>query len=105
MLLQQDFELLYRLFPAWLSFYLELIDEGLINIDQLDYFLDHYSAHSLKNEMILLMKKADVMIPEEKWFTNLYSKGNSGSTSIFIILEEVFNLLGFNSPQLAANEK
>ncbi len=91
MLLQQDFELLYRLFPAWLSYYLELIDEGLIDIDRLDYFLGHYSAHSLRNEMILLMEKAGVMIPEEKWFTNLYTKGNSGSASIFIMLEELFN--------------
>ncbi len=91
MLLQQDFELLYRLFPAWLSFYLELIEQGLIKIDELDLFLGHYSAHSLKKEMILLMGKAGVMIPEEKWFTNLYSKGNTGSASIFVILEELFN--------------
>lgn len=88
--LQQDFELLYRLFPAWLSFYIKLINEGLICLDSLDHFVGHYSAHSLRNEMIKLMEQADVMIPEEKWFTNLYDKGNTGSASIFIILEELF---------------
>lgn len=91
MVLQQDFELLYRLFPAWLSYYIELIEEGLINLEQIDHFVGHYSAHSLRKEMIKLMEQADVMIPEEKWFTNLYSKGNTGSASIFIILEELLN--------------
>lgn len=88
--LQQDFELLYRLFPVWLSFYIELINQGLICLNSLDHFVGHYSAHSLRNEMIKLMEQADVMIPEEKWFTNLYEKGNTGSASIFIILEELF---------------
>lgn len=93
MILRQDFDLLYRMFPAWLSFYIELIEQGLINIKDVDYFLGHYSADSLKKEMVSLMKKADVMVPEEKWFTNLYSKGNtgSGSASIFIMLEELLN--------------
>jgi 3-oxoacyl-[acyl-carrier-protein] synthase-3 len=27
-------------------------------------------------------------IPYEKWFTNLYEKGNTGSASFYIILEE-----------------
>ncbi|MEJ2437642.1 MAG: 3-oxoacyl-[acyl-carrier-protein] synthase III C-terminal domain-containing protein, partial [Sulfurovaceae bacterium] len=30
-------------------------------------------------------------IPQEKWFTNLTSKGNTGSASIYIILDEIFN--------------
>lgn len=90
MLLRQDFDLLYRMFPAWLSFYVELIEQGLIDIEDIDYFLGHYSADSLKKEMVGLMKKAGVMIAEEKWFTNLYSKGNTGSASIFIMLEELF---------------
>lgn len=31
------------------------------------------------------------MIPEEKWFTNLATKGNTGAASIFVMLEEAFN--------------
>jgi 3-oxoacyl-[acyl-carrier-protein] synthase-3 len=31
------------------------------------------------------------MIPEERWFTNLYTKGNTGAASLFIMLEELFN--------------
>ena len=31
------------------------------------------------------------MIPEEKWFTNLYTRGNTGCASIYLMLEEIFN--------------
>lgn len=31
------------------------------------------------------------MIPEDRWFTNLRTKGNTGAASIFIMLEEAFN--------------
>jgi 3-oxoacyl-[acyl-carrier-protein] synthase-3 len=37
------------------------------------------------------------MIPEEKWFTNLYTKGNTGSASIFVMLDE-FIRLGLAKP-------
>jgi 3-oxoacyl-[acyl-carrier-protein] synthase-3 len=30
-------------------------------------------------------------IPYEKWFTNLITHGNTGSASIYIMLEELFN--------------
>jgi hypothetical protein len=31
------------------------------------------------------------MIPEEKWLTNLYSRGNTGGASIYLMLKEFFN--------------
>jgi hypothetical protein len=31
------------------------------------------------------------MIPEEKWLTNFYSRGNTGGTSISLMLKELFN--------------
>ena len=37
------------------------------------------------------MLEADCDIPQERWFTNLSSKGNTGSASIYIILEELFH--------------
>jgi 3-oxoacyl-[acyl-carrier-protein] synthase-3 len=30
------------------------------------------------------------VIPEERWFTNLAAKGNTGSASFYIMLEELF---------------
>jgi len=31
------------------------------------------------------------MIPEEKWLTNLYSRGNTGGASIYLMLKEFFH--------------
>lgn len=90
-MLKQDFDLLYKMFPVWIGHYMQLIESGKIVVGDIDYFLAHYSAHSLRQEMIKLLKKTGAMIPEEKWFTNLYQKGNTGSASIYIMLEELFS--------------
>lgn len=89
--LRQDFELLYKLFPAWIGYYMELVEEGVIKPENISHFLAHYSAHSLRREMVKLLEKTHAMIDESKWFTNLYEKGNTGSASIFIMLEELLN--------------
>ncbi|MEN8180748.1 MAG: 3-oxoacyl-[acyl-carrier-protein] synthase III C-terminal domain-containing protein, partial [Pseudomonadota bacterium] len=33
----------------------------------------------------------DFMIPKERWFTNLETKGNTGAASIYIMLDELAN--------------
>jgi 3-oxoacyl-[acyl-carrier-protein] synthase-3 len=91
MLLKQDFELLYRMFPTWVAHYMRLVEEGKIIVGEIDYFLAHYSAKSLREQMVALLEKTGCMIPEERWFTNLYTKGNTGSASIYIMLEELAN--------------
>ena len=30
------------------------------------------------------------MIPEDRWFTNLYDKGNTGCAAMFIMIDEFF---------------
>ena len=37
------------------------------------------------------MENIGFIIPYEKWFTNLASKGNTGSASIYVMLEELFH--------------
>lgn len=90
LMLTQDFDLMKRMIPVWVSHYLDLIDQGKIVIDEIDHVCSHYSSHSLRKETIVLLKKAGAMIDEEKWFSNLYSKGNTGAASIFIMLEELY---------------
>ncbi|MDM3871702.1 beta-ketoacyl-ACP synthase III [Porticoccus sp. W117] len=89
MALRQDFELLYKMFPVWLGYYLSLMDKHGFNPESIDYYLPHYSAKSLGEEMKKLMKSAGAMIPEERWFNNLTTVGNTGSASIFLMLEEL----------------
>lgn len=88
--LQQDFKLLSEMLPVWVGEYVKLIEEGKVSIDEMDWFLCHYSTHSLKLELVKLLEKAGCMIPEDKWFNNLYEKGNTGSASMFVMLDELF---------------
>ena len=87
--LTQDFELMHRMLPVWVSHYLDLISRGMIVIDEIDHLCSHYSSHGLRRQIIDLLEQAGAMIDEDKWFTNLYTKGNTGSASIFVILEDL----------------
>lgn len=58
---------------------------------EIDYFLPHYSSEYFRDKMAEGLERVGFSIPSEKWFTNLTRKGNTGSASIYIILEELFN--------------
>lgn len=85
--LLQDFDLLKRVIRAWVGVYLKKVDEGRIVPDEVDHLLCHYSARSLREEIVSLLEKTNGMIPEEKWFSNLATVGNVGSASIWVMLE------------------
>src|SRR5690606_21875057 len=67
--LLQDFELLKRVIRAWVGVYLQKVDEGRIDPARVDHLLCHYSARSLREEIVALLEKTAGMIPEEKWFS------------------------------------
>ena len=85
--LLQDFELLKRVIRAWVGVYLEKVDQGRIRPADIDHLLCHYSARSLREEIVGLLEKTAGMIPEEKWFSNLATVGNVGSASIWVMLD------------------
>ena len=85
--LLQDFELLKRVIRAWVGAYLEKVDKGRIVPAEVDHLLCHYSARSLREEIVGLLEKTAGMIPEEKWFSNLSTVGNIGSASIWVMLD------------------
>ncbi len=87
-MLLQDMVLLKRILRAWVGEYLKLVDEDIIIPAQIDHLLCHYSAHSLREEMIKILKSTGGMIDEEKWYSNLTTKGNTGAAAIFLMLEE-----------------
>ncbi|MBX9813559.1 MAG: 3-oxoacyl-ACP synthase [Proteobacteria bacterium SG_bin5] len=87
--LRQDVDLLHRMLPVWLGEFMRLVDTGQIEPARVDHFLCHFSAHSLREEMARLATKAGCMIPEERWFTNIYEKGNVGAASIFLLLDDL----------------
>ncbi|TVQ84220.1 MAG: StlD/DarB family beta-ketosynthase [Micavibrio sp.] len=89
LMLVQDFDLLKKMIPVWISHYLDLIDAGKIDPEATDYLCSHYSSHSLREEAVSLLEKTGALIEENRWFSNLSQKGNTGAASIFIILEEL----------------
>jgi 3-oxoacyl-[acyl-carrier-protein] synthase III len=56
-----------------------------------DWFLPHYSSEYFRGPLEEHLRAIGFDIPQEKWFTNLETKGNTGSASIYIILEELFH--------------
>jgi 3-oxoacyl-[acyl-carrier-protein] synthase-3 len=57
--------------------------------DQVDWFLPHYSSEGSRQPLYDGMMAEGLGISFDRWFTNLKTKGNTGSASIYIILEEL----------------
>lgn len=68
-----------------------LLAKRKLQADQVDWFLPHYSSDYFRNDLHRHMVEIGFAIPQQRWFTNLETKGNTGSASIFIILEELFH--------------
>jgi len=69
----------------------EMLEKDMFKPDEIDWFLPHYSSDYFKEKLYNGIKEAKCDIPMERWFTNLSTKGNTGSASIYIILEELFH--------------
>ena len=78
----------------------QLVTKYDLNAEAIDWFLPHYSSDYFRADLHGRMEKIGFAIPPERWFTNLASKGNTGSASIYIMLEELFH-----SGQLKKGEK
>ena len=68
-----------------------LIAKHQLQADRFDWFLPHYSSNYFRAALHDHMTQIGFGIPFERWFTNLTQKGNTGSASIYIILEELFH--------------
>ena len=69
----------------------ELGGQGRVKAEKIDWYLPHYSSEFFRDKVHQGMQEAGCDIPQEKWFTNLHTRGNTGAASIYIILEELFN--------------
>jgi 3-oxoacyl-[acyl-carrier-protein] synthase III len=74
------------------------VERGLREVQRLkglapgdvDWFLPHYSSSYFRDKLAVGMDNVGFTIPKERWFTNLTSKGNTGSAAMFIMLDELF---------------
>ena len=88
--LRQNIRLLDTVVQLGVEGWLRLIEARRVQPDEIDWLLCHYSSHFFRSQIIDLLTKANCMIPEERWFTNLYTRGNTGCASIYLMLEELF---------------
>lgn len=69
----------------------KLIERHQLHTDDIDFFLPHFSSDFFRDRVHDGMKLAGIDIPQQRWFTNLCSKGNTGAASIFIMLDELYH--------------
>lgn len=89
--LKQDTRILDKVIKAGVAHYFDLINKGKVNSKTVDWLCCHYSSEVFKDPIKQLMQKGGGAIADEKWFSNLSSKGNTGAASIFIMLDELMH--------------
>jgi 3-oxoacyl-[acyl-carrier-protein] synthase-3 len=101
-LIRQDVELLNRevIATAVDRMLVRVIAKRGIAAGDVDWFLPHYSSDFFRRGLHDRMAAVGFPVPFDRWFTNLSTRGNTGSASIFLILEELFH-----SGRLAKGER
>lgn len=65
-----------------------LMEKYGLRPQDIQWFLPHYSSEYFRPRVAQGLDNIGFTLPPEKWFTNLHEKGNTGSASIYIILDE-----------------
>ncbi|MDR1424045.1 MAG: beta-ketoacyl-ACP synthase III [Azoarcus sp.] len=71
-----------------------------LTVADIDWFLPHMSSYYFRQPIADALVRAGLPIPFERWFTNLATCGNTGSASIYIMLDELVR-----SGKLAAGQR
>ncbi|MGA7097676.1 MAG: iron-containing redox enzyme family protein [Acidimicrobiia bacterium] len=88
--LRQDTAVLGNIVALGVEEYIGLVRDGRVVPEAIDHLLVHYSSEYFRSDIVRLMSEAGLLIPEDRWFTNLRTKGNTGAASIYVMLEEAF---------------
>ena len=68
-----------------------VVAKHALSPEAVTWFLPHYSSDYFRPRLHDRMVEIGFGIPQERWFSNLATKGNTGSASIYIMLEELFH--------------
>ena len=68
----------------------EIFEKKGLTVDDIDYFLPHISSDFFKSKIYDLIEINGGGIPYEKWFINLFTVGNVGAASVFLMVNELF---------------
>jgi 3-oxoacyl-[acyl-carrier-protein] synthase-3 len=89
--LRQDIRMLDDVLRYAVDGALRLVEEGQLNPHGIDWLVAHYSSNMFFEQSRELAVRGGIDVPCERWFSNLKTKGNIGSASIYVLLEELLN--------------
>jgi 3-oxoacyl-[acyl-carrier-protein] synthase-3 len=89
--LRQDIGVLDKLADAGIRQFEELVDTGLIDFKHLDHVVCHYSTNRFRELAFEGIRRRIPSLDTDRWYSNLETRGNTGSASIFIALEEAWH--------------
>ena len=69
----------------------EIFERRGLTVADIDYFLPHISSEFFKSKIYDLIEIYGGGIPYEKWFINLYTVGNVGAASVFLMVNDLFH--------------
>lgn len=88
--IRQDVSMLDDLADAGLKQFEELVDIGLVDVTHLDHVVCHYSTNVFRDLAFEGLRRRIPTLDTDRWYSNLETRGNTGSASIFIALEEAW---------------
>jgi 3-oxoacyl-[acyl-carrier-protein] synthase-3 len=68
----------------------EIFDKKGLTAKDIDHFLPHISSNFFRSKIYDMVEEYGGGIPYEKWFINLYTVGNVGAASIYLMIDELF---------------
>ncbi len=69
----------------------EIFERKGLTADDIDWFLPHISSNFFRSKIYDMIQEYGGGIPYDKWFINLYTVGNVGAASIYLMINELFN--------------
>jgi 3-oxoacyl-[acyl-carrier-protein] synthase-3 len=88
--LRQDLKLLDHMVKIGVERLGALVSEGRVRLEELSWFVCHYSSEVFRARIAALLATSGLSIPAERWFSNLRSRGNVGSAALYLLLEDLF---------------
>ena len=68
-----------------------IIEKRKLKSDAINWFVPHYSSNYFKNRLAQAIAAVGLAIPDERWFTTLTTRGNIGSASFFVYLDDLIH--------------
>ena len=68
----------------------EIFERRGLSAGNIDHFLPHISSNFFKSKIYDMIEEYGGGIPYEKWFINLFTVGNVGAASVYLMIDELF---------------